>query len=136
MDATSDFENLSINSHSVAWFGTSMHVCEAFSIAMNVLAFYLVIRHSPPSLASYRWCLLDISVRVAEERRNGRDRGLAGPISAFGGPGTVIWTTVVPLDSVPRSRTNFVVSVPVVERFKVPWSGILNSPPCPTGPKY
>ncbi|KAH7699211.1 hypothetical protein AAVH_33685, partial [Aphelenchoides avenae] len=61
MDTLQSLSNLTIHGDSAAWFGNSMHVCATFSIAMNVLAFYLVIRHSPPSLASYRWCLLDIA---------------------------------------------------------------------------
>lgn len=37
----------------------------ALSLCANLLAFYVILFHSPKSMALYRWCLLDIAVCIS-----------------------------------------------------------------------
>ncbi|KAH7697362.1 hypothetical protein AAVH_35555, partial [Aphelenchoides avenae] len=52
--------NFTFDGASAGRFSTKLHINTGLSIASNLLAFYLIIRHSTRSIALYRWCLFDI----------------------------------------------------------------------------
>ncbi|KAH7715394.1 hypothetical protein AAVH_17228 [Aphelenchoides avenae] len=55
-------KNFTFDADAAASFSQKMYACASISILANLVGFYLIVRHSPPSMALYRWCLLDISV--------------------------------------------------------------------------
>lgn len=55
-------KNFTFDVVAAASFTQKMYACASVSILTNLVGFYLIVRHSPPSMTLYRWCLLDVSV--------------------------------------------------------------------------
>lgn len=45
-------------------FSLRLHVNTILSLAANLLAMYLIVFHSTRGIASYKWCLFDITVEL------------------------------------------------------------------------